>query len=58
MWAHWHKAAIIVTAVLIAGALAKLGHDWCGIGVMSSLCLVGGVIERLTSRRQASLSNA
>jgi hypothetical protein len=38
--------------------LAKLGHDWCGIGVMSNLCLLGGVIERLTSRRQASLSNA
>ena len=65
MWTHRSlrllrtelSAAVTVTAVLIAGTLAKLGHAWWGIGVMAGLCVAGSVIERLTSSR-ASPSSA
>ena len=45
-------AAITVTAVLIAGALTKLGYAWSGMTVIAVLCLAGGIIEHVTSGQQ------
>jgi hypothetical protein len=51
------SAAATVTAVLLAGVLAKLGHAWWAVVVMAGLCLGGGVIEHLTSARRTQLTS-
>ena len=45
-------AAVTVTAVLMAGALTKLGYGWSGISLITALCLAGGIIEHLTAGRK------
>ena len=42
-------AALSVVAVLIAGALTKVGYAWWGIALISVLCILGFVIERRVS---------
>jgi hypothetical protein len=51
------SAAATVTAVLMAGVLAKFGHAWWAVVVMAGLCLGGGVIEHLTSARRTQFAS-
>jgi hypothetical protein len=51
------SAAATVTAVLMAGVLAKLGHAWWAVATMAGLCVGGGVIEQLSSARRTQLAS-